>query len=78
MTAEEYNLLREAAADPRGQIVIKRSHQGELPSDRGRLAALMSYGYLAWMGETRGPPTGETLTVWQITPAGRANAALSA
>ena len=78
MIAEEHNLLRKAAADPRGQLVIKRSHQGERPSDRGRLAALMSYGYLAWMGETRGPHAGEALTVWQITPAGRASAAFSA
>ena len=79
MTAEERNLLRKAAADPKGQIAIKHSRRhGERHPDRDRLVALFRGGYLARRGEIMGPHIGGTFTVWQITPAGRARADLSA
>jgi len=79
MTAEERNLLRKAAADPKGQIAIKHSRRhGERHPDRDRLVGLFRGGYLARQGEIMGPHIGGTFTVWQITPAGRARADLSA
>ena len=77
MTAEERRLLRKAAADPKGKIAIKHSPNYQEP-DRERLVALFRSGYLEWLGEIMGPHIGGTFTVWQITPAGRANADLSA
>ena len=76
MTGEERRLLLKAAADPKGKIAIKHG-RGDQP-DRERLAALFRCGYLEWLGEIMGPHIGGTFTVWQITPAGRANADLSA
>jgi hypothetical protein len=78
MTAEERRLLRKAAADPKGKIAIKHSPNYQEQPDRERLVALFRSGYLEWLGEIMGPHIGGTFTVWQITPAGRANADLSA
>ena len=78
MRAEERRLLLKAAADPKGKIAIKHSRSGEDHPDRDRLAALFRSGYLEWLGEIMGPHIGGTFTVWQITPAGRASADLSA
>src|SRR4051795_12154405 len=75
MTGEERGLLLKAAADPKGRIAIKHG-RSEQP-DRERLAALFRSGYLEWLGEIMGPHIGGTFTVWQIAPAGRANADLS-
>jgi len=78
MTGEDRYLLRKAAADPKGQIAIKHSRHGERHPDRDRLVGLFRGGYLARQGEIMGPHIGGTFTVWQITPAGRARADLSA
>jgi hypothetical protein len=72
MTSEEQALLRKAAADPRGQIALKRRRCGEWHADRDRLAALTSHGHLLSLGKRMGPHLGGTFALWQITPAGRA------
>ena len=72
MTFEERTLLHKAAADPNGQIAIKRSRRGVWHPDRDRLAALTRYGHLLSLGERMGPHLGGTFAVWQITSAGRA------
>ena len=72
MTAEDQSLLRKAAADPKGQIAIKRTRRGAWHPDRDRLAALTSHGHLSCLGEIMGPHIGGTFAVWQITPVGRA------
>ncbi len=72
MTSEEQTLLRKAAADPYGQIALKRRRCGEWHADRDRLAALTSHGHLLSLGERMGPHLGGTFALWQITPAGRA------
>ena len=40
MTFEEPSLLRKAAADPKGQIAIKRSHRADWHASRERLGVL--------------------------------------
>jgi hypothetical protein len=78
MTSEERRLLRKAAADPKGKIAIRHRRRDEEHPDRDRLTALFSCGYLEWLGEIMGPHIGGTFSVWQITPAGRARADVSA
>ena len=72
MISEERTLLHKAAADPKGQIAIKRSRCGEWHADRGRLDVLARCGHLLPLGERTGPHLGGTFAVWQITPVGRA------
>ena len=72
MTSEERTLLGKAAADPKGQIALKRNRCGAWPSERDRLAALTSYGHLSCLGEIMGPHLGGTFALWQITAVGRA------
>src|SRR5689334_15549517 len=72
MTAEDWTLLSKAAADPKGQIALKRSRCGGWPSERDRLAALASHGHLSGLGEIMGPQLGGTFALWRITPVGRA------
>src|SRR3954468_13252673 len=71
MTSEERSLLRKAAADPKGQVAIKRARQTWHP-DRERLDMLARCGHLLPLGERMGPHLGGTFAVWQITVAGRA------
>ena len=71
MTTEDWMLLCKAAADPKGQIALKRSRCGAWHADRDRLAALASHGHLSGRGEVMGPHIGGTFTLWQITPLGR-------
>ena len=71
MTSEERSLLRKAAADPKGQVAIKRAQQ-TWHSDRERLDMLARCGHLLPLGERMGPHLGGTFAVWQITAAGRA------
>ncbi len=72
MTSEERTLLHKAAADPNGQIAIKRSGRGVWHPDRDRLATLTRHGPLLCLGERMGPHLGGTFALWQITPVGRA------
>src|SRR5215211_8666619 len=44
MTKEEFALLRKAAADPRGQIALKRDPDGAWPSNRTSFQALSHPG----------------------------------
>ena len=71
MTSEDRSLLRKAAADPKGQVAIKRAHRTWHP-DRDRLETLARCGHLLPLGERMGPHLGGTFAVWQITVAGRA------
>jgi len=71
MTSEERSLLRKAAADPKGQVAIKRAQQ-TWHSDRERLDMLARCGHLLPLGERMGPHLGGTFALWQITAAGRA------
>ena len=72
MTSEDRSLLRKAAADPKGQVAIKRAQQ-TWHLDRERLDMLARCGHLlpCWR---MGPHLGGTFAVWQITVAGRAAA----
>jgi len=72
MTAEDQSLLRKAAADPKGQIAIKRTRRGAWHPDRDRLDGLARCGHLSCLGEIMGPHLGGTFALWQITAAGRA------
>jgi len=72
MTSEERTLLHKAAADPNGQIALKRRRRGEWHADRDRLHVLARCGHLLSLGERMGPHIGGTFAVRQITPAGRA------
>src|SRR3954468_276983 len=45
MTSEDRSLLRKAAADPKGQVAIKRTHPTWHP-DRDRLETLAGWGHL--------------------------------
>ncbi len=72
MTNEEWALLRKAAADPKGQIAIKRAPDGAWHSDREYLQALADRGHVMALGESMGPHIGGTFAIWRITPAGRA------
>ena len=72
MTSDEQSLLHKAAADPKGQIAIKRSRRGPWHPDRDQLDGLARCGHLLSLGERMGPHLGGTFAVWQITPAGRA------
>ena len=72
MTSEEQCLLRKAAADPKGQIAIKRNHRGPWHPDWDQLDGLARCGHLLSLGEKMGPHLGGTFAVWQITSAGRA------
>ena len=71
MTFEEQSLLRKAAADPNGQIAIKRTRRGAWHPDRDRLNGLARCGHLLPLGERMGPHLGGTFALWQITPVGR-------
>src|SRR3954466_14439942 len=71
MTSEDQTLLYKAAADPKGQIALKRSRCGEWHADRDQLDGLARCGHLLSLGERMGPHLGGTFAVWQITPAGR-------
>ena len=71
MTSEEWTLLRKAAADPNGQIAIKRRRCGAWHPDRNRLDVLARCGHLLSLGERMGPHLGGTFALWQITPVGR-------
>src|SRR3954463_11621460 len=72
MTSEKRTLLHKAAADPTGQIALKRSRCGAWHADRDRLNVLARCGHLLALGERMGPHLGGTYAVWQITPIGRA------
>jgi len=72
MTSEDRTLLYKAAADPNGQIALKRSRCGEWHADRDRLDVLARCGHLLSLGERMGPHLGGTFALWQITPVGRA------
>ena len=72
MTTEEFTLLRKAAADPKGQIALKRDPDGAWPSDRTSFQALSDRGLVLALGESMGPHIGGTFAVWRITPQGRA------
>ena len=72
MTREELKLLRKAAADPRGQIALKRGLDGAWHRDRDRLQALADRGHVRALGESMGPHLGGTFALWRITPEGRA------
>src|SRR3954464_1479456 len=72
MTSEDQTLLYKAAADPNGQIALKRSRCGEWHADRDRLDVLARCGHLLSLGERMGPHLGGTFALWQITPVGRA------
>ena len=72
MTSVERTLLYKAAADPNGQIAIKRSRCGAWHPDRDRLNVLARCGHLLSLGERMGPHLGGTFALWQITAAGRA------
>src|SRR3954451_25469444 len=76
MTSEDQTLLYKAAADPNGQIALKRSRCGEWHADRDRLDVLARCGHLLSLGERMGPHLGGTFALWQITPVGRALAAM--
>ena len=71
MTSEERSLLRKAAADPKGQVALKRAYQTWHP-DRERLNMLARCGHLLPLAERMGPHLGGTFALWQITAAGRA------
>jgi hypothetical protein len=45
MTSEDQTLLYKAAADPNGQIALKRSRCGEWHADRDRLDVLARCGH---------------------------------
>jgi hypothetical protein len=72
MTKEEWALLQKAAADPRGQIAVKRDPKGVWHSDLNHLRALADRGHVLALGESMGPHIGGTFAVWRITPEGRA------
>ena len=77
MTKEEFALLRKAAADPKGQIALKRDPDGAWSSDRNYFQACLIGGMYwrsakAWVRESMGPHIGGTFAVWRITPQGRA------
>lgn len=72
MTNEEWTLLRKAAADPKGQIAVKRDANGAWPGDRSRIEALAEQGHMSPLGESMGPHIGGTFAVWRITSKGRA------
>jgi hypothetical protein len=72
MTTEEFTLLRKAAADPKGQIALKRDPDGAWPSDRTSFQTLSDRGHVLALGESMGPHIGGTFAVWRITPQGRA------
>ena len=72
MTTEEFTLLRKAAADPKGQIALKRDPDGAWPSDRTSFQALSDRGHVLALGESMGPHIGGTFAHWRITPQGRA------
>ena len=72
MTSEELALLRKAAADPYGQISLKRSHTEGWQGDLDRLRQLATQGHVLSKGERMGPHIRGTFAIWQITPAGRA------
>ena len=72
MTKEEFALLRKAAADPKGQIALKRDPDGAWSSDRNYFQALSDRGHVLALGESMGPHIGGTFAVWRITPKGRA------
>src|SRR5215212_6097511 len=59
MTSEERSLLRKAAADPKGQVAIKRAQQTWHP-DRDRLDTLARCGHQLPLGERMGPHLGGT------------------
>ena len=52
MTHEEWVLLRKAAADPKGEIAVKRDPDGAWHPDRDRLQALAGRGHLEALGES--------------------------
>src|SRR3954462_6665829 len=58
MTSEDQRLLYKAAADPNGQIALKRSRCGEWHADRDRLDVLARCGHLLSLGERMGPHLG--------------------
>ena len=72
MTSEELALLRKAAADPYGQISVKRNHNEGWRGDLDRLRQLATQGHVLSKGERMGPHIRWTFAIWQITPAGRA------
>ena len=72
MTSDEQRLLHKAAADPKGQIAIKRNHRGPWHPSRDRLDELARCGHLLALGERMGPHLGGTFALWQITTTGRA------
>lgn len=72
MTKEEWAWLRKAAADPKGQIALKRAPDGAWPGDRNRIEALAEKGHVSPLGESMGPHIGGTFAVWRITLKGRA------
>ena len=72
MTKEEFALLRKAAADPKGQVALKRDPDGAWSCDRNYFQALSDRGHVLALGESMGPHIGGTFAVWRITPQGRA------
>ena len=54
MTTEELALLHKAAADPRGQIAVKRNPNGSWHGDRDHLQALADRGHVMTLGESMG------------------------
>ena len=61
MTTEEFTLLRKAAADPKGQIALKRDPDGAWPSNRTYFQALSDRGHVLALGESMGPHIGGRL-----------------
>ena len=72
MTKEEFALLRKAAADPKGQVALKRDPDGAWPSNRTSFQALSDRGHVLALGVSMGPHIGGTFAICRITPQGRA------
>ena len=71
MAKEELALLRKVAADPKGQIALKRDPDRAWHNDRTYFQTLSNRGHVLALGESTAPHIGGTFALWQITPQGR-------